>query len=91
MVLEGYFENTNENQIVSRFSNEASYCLWLQSPLNLLSEDQMTNYIVLVLLPNSRIFACLSHLVDEVRVFTIIFSLYICDLDCYCCWLKTNL
>jgi hypothetical protein len=39
MVFEGFFENTNEGQIVSRFSNEVGYCLWLRGPLNHLSGE----------------------------------------------------
>ena len=48
LVFEGYFENTNEGQIVSCFFNEVSDCFWFQSPLNLLSEEQMASYIVSV-------------------------------------------
>ena len=34
-------------------------------------------------LPNSRVFACLSCLVNGFRVFAIVFSSYICDLSYY--------
>jgi hypothetical protein len=34
VVFEGCFENTNEDQMVSRSSNEIDHRLWLQSPRN---------------------------------------------------------
>jgi hypothetical protein len=44
-MFEGCFENTNESQMVSRFSNEVGHRFWLQGSLNHLSREQTTNYI----------------------------------------------
>ena len=46
MVFEGSFENTNEDQMVSYFSNEIGHCLRLQGPLNYLSGERRASYIV---------------------------------------------
>jgi hypothetical protein len=34
LVFEGCFENTNEGQMVRRFSNEVDHRLWLRGALN---------------------------------------------------------
>lgn len=49
VVFEGCFENTNEGQMVSRFSNEIGHRLWLHGPLNHLSRERKASYIASVL------------------------------------------
>jgi hypothetical protein len=49
VIFEGCFENTNEGQMVSRFSNENGHRLWLQGPLNHLSRERRTSFIAAVL------------------------------------------
>ena len=49
VVFEGCFENTNEGQMVSRFSNEIGHRLWLHGPLNHLSRERRASYIASVL------------------------------------------
>ena len=49
MVFEGCFKNTNEGQMVSRFSNEVGHRLWLEGPLTYLSVEQRASYISAVL------------------------------------------
>ena len=46
MVFEGCFEE----QMVSRISGDESCRLWLQGPFNLLTREQRTNYIAIILL-----------------------------------------
>ena len=75
---------------MSHFSNEGGHHLCLQSPLNLLNGERRTSYIASTLCQILGFFKCLSHLASEVRVFTTSFSSYVCNLDCYCCWLRTN-
>jgi hypothetical protein len=48
VVFERCFENTNEGQIVNRFSNEVGHHIWLQGPFNHLSREWKANYIVAV-------------------------------------------
>lgn len=49
MVFEGCFENTNEGQMVSRFSNEMGHRLWLRGPLTYLSDERRASYVSAVL------------------------------------------
>jgi hypothetical protein len=49
VVFQGCFENTNEGQIISRFSNELGHRLWLQGPFNHLSGQQRPKYITIIL------------------------------------------
>ena len=49
MVFEGCFENNAEEQMVSRISDHERHCLWLQGPLNLLTREQRTNYVIAIL------------------------------------------
>ena len=49
MVFEGYFQNTNKGQMVSRLSDEVGHYLWLQGPLNHLSSERHASYIVAIL------------------------------------------
>ena len=39
VVFEECFKNTNEGQLVSRFSNEIGHCFWFQDPLNYLNRE----------------------------------------------------
>jgi hypothetical protein len=39
MVFEGCFQNTNEDQMMIRMSNEVGYRLWLQGLLNHLGTE----------------------------------------------------
>jgi hypothetical protein len=48
VVFEGCFENTNEDQMVSHFSNEIGHHFWLQGPLNYLSREWKLIYIAIV-------------------------------------------
>jgi hypothetical protein len=64
MVFEGCFENTNEGQMMSCFSNKVGHHLWLHGPLNYLCRERRASY--------------LSHLVVEVGVFIIVFSSHVC-------------
>jgi hypothetical protein len=43
-VFEGSFEDTNEDQMVSCFSNEVGHRLRLQGPLNYLSGERRASY-----------------------------------------------
>ena len=49
MVFEGCFENTDEGQMVSRFSNEMGHRLWLRGPLTYISGERRASYISAVL------------------------------------------
>jgi hypothetical protein len=49
VIFERCFKNTNEGQMVNRFSNEVGHRLWLQGPLNHLSGERRANYIAVVL------------------------------------------
>ena len=46
VVFKECFENTNEDQMMSRFSNEVGHFLLLQSSLNHLAREQKENYII---------------------------------------------
>jgi hypothetical protein len=48
VVFEGCSQNTNENQMVSRLSDDISHCLWLQGLLNYLGGEWRTSYIAAV-------------------------------------------
>ena len=48
MVFQGFFQNTNEGQIVSCFSNEIGHRLWFQGPFIHLGGEWMANYITIV-------------------------------------------
>jgi hypothetical protein len=48
MVFEGCFQNTNEDQMMIRMSNEVGYRLWLQGLLNHLGTEWHANYIVAI-------------------------------------------
>jgi hypothetical protein len=47
VVFEGYFQNTNKGQMVSRLSDEVG--LWLQGPLNHLGDERQTSYFAIIL------------------------------------------
>jgi hypothetical protein len=49
LVFEGCFSNTNEGQMVSRYSNEVGHRLWLQEPLTYLSNEQRSSFISVML------------------------------------------
>jgi hypothetical protein len=49
VVFEGYFQNTNKNQMVSRLSDEVDHHLWLQDPLNHLGSERQASYIARIL------------------------------------------
>jgi hypothetical protein len=49
VVFEACFQNTNEGQMVSYLSDEVSYRLWLQGPLNHLGVKRRTSYITAIL------------------------------------------
>jgi hypothetical protein len=49
MVFEGCFQNTNEDQMMIRMSNEVGYRLWLRDTLNHLGREWKANYIAAVL------------------------------------------
>ena len=49
VVFEGCFKNTNAGHMVTHFSNDIGYRLWLQGPFNHLGGEQRANYIVDVL------------------------------------------
>ena len=89
VVFERCFENTTEGQIVNYFSNE----LPLASRLIQFSKQRIEGKLCCFsAFPYSRVFTCLSNLIGEVKVFTIVFSSYdVCDLNYYCYWLKLNL
>jgi hypothetical protein len=46
MVFEGCFQNTNEDQIVSRLFDEVGHYFWFQGPLNNLGDEWRATYIV---------------------------------------------
>ena len=48
MVFEGCFENTNRIQMMTRLSNDISYCLYLQGPLTHLGGEWRATYIAVV-------------------------------------------
>ena len=50
MVFEGCFENTTEEQMVSRISGDAGHRLWFQEPFNLLTRERRANYVAAILL-----------------------------------------
>ena len=50
MVFEGCFKNNTKEQIESHISGHGDHCLWLQGPLNFLTREQRTNYIIAILL-----------------------------------------
>jgi hypothetical protein len=49
VMFKGCFQNTNEDQMVSRLSFEVGHRLWLQGPLNHLGGERRTSYIVAIL------------------------------------------
>ena len=49
MVFEGLFENNDEGQMVSRFTNEIGHRLWLRGPLNHLTRERRAAFITSVL------------------------------------------
>jgi hypothetical protein len=49
VVFEGYFQNTNECQMVSRLFDEIDHRLWLQGPFNHLGGKRQTSYIAAIL------------------------------------------
>ena len=49
LVFKGCFNNTNEGQIVSRYSNEVGHRLCLQGPLTCLSSERRASFIFAVL------------------------------------------
>jgi hypothetical protein len=49
VVFEGCFLNTNEGQMVSRLFDEVGHRFWFQGPLNHLSSERRTSYIVIIL------------------------------------------
>ena len=91
VVFEGSFENNNEVQTVTRFSDDKRHRLYLQGPLNHLSSDRRAKLHWFSASPDSRVLACLSCLASGFRVFAIIFSSYICGLSYYFGWLKSNI
>ena len=84
MIFEKCFENINEVQMVVQFSNDIGHWLYLQDPLNHVGGKQKASYIASMLCQILGFFTYLSYLASKVRVFTIVFCSYICDLDCYC-------
>ena len=48
VVFEGSFENNNENQMVTQFSDDIGHCLYLQGPLNHLDSERKASYIALL-------------------------------------------
>ena len=50
MVLEGCFENNNEEQRVSRISSDVGHRFWLQGQLNLLTRERRASFIAAVIL-----------------------------------------
>jgi hypothetical protein len=87
VIFEGCFKNTNESQMVSRFSNEVGHHFWLRGPFNHLGGDRYNTS------SNFRVFVCLNHLLAEVGAFFIVFFSQVCSLCCYCCccWIKIGL
>ena len=63
MVFEWCFENNVEEQMVSRIYGDGGHRLWLQRPLNLLTREQRTNYIVVILL-HFGIFEYIKYIVS---------------------------
>jgi hypothetical protein len=49
VVFKGCFQNTIEGQMMSHLSDDISYRLWLQGPLNHLGGEQRANYIAVIL------------------------------------------
>ena len=48
VVFEENFENNNEVQMMTRFSDDIGYCLYLQGPLNHLDSEWRASYIASV-------------------------------------------
>jgi hypothetical protein len=48
MVFQKCFKNTNEDQMVSCFSNKVDHYFWLQGPFIYLGEEWRANYIAVV-------------------------------------------
>jgi hypothetical protein len=49
VVFEGCFQNTNEDQMMSRLFNKIGHHFWLQGPLNYLGGKRRASYIAAVL------------------------------------------